>query len=255
MTPPLPPHGCERPMAAESIAPVRACRAPSRPPYRAAARHGAARALAALAALGAVALAVWSHTHARAAAPPGAAWPLPAPAIQSAELWYATAAAPGVWAELRVVVDNPLAGSATKCALLVPGTLLEDFRIRSTEPKLLTPPRRRPDGRYALAFPAPLAQSLNWYRLQLEARSARLRPIQLGFVLDGIRGAPDAAPAPARVFYSDRQADPFSVVPEPLVGWVPGRARGAFPLLVAFALAVGAIALAGCAAAFRLVGR
>lgn len=191
-----------------------------------------------------------------AAAPPaGSPWPQPAPTIRTAELRYATRPAPGVWAELKVVVDNPVATPAEKCALLVPGTLLEDFRIRSTEPKLLSPPRRRPDGRYALIFPAPISESWNWYRLDLKARRDTHRPLELGFILEGVTNVPETSPVTAQVFYNDRQADPFMVVPESLVRWVPGRAGGAFPVLLVYALALAATVLVGCLAAFRLVHR
>src|SRR5919202_1367580 len=61
----------------------------------------------------------------------------PAPMIRSAELWYATTPAAGVWDELKIVLDNPLSVGATKTDLLVAGPLLEDFKIRSTEPPLL----------------------------------------------------------------------------------------------------------------------
>jgi hypothetical protein len=183
----------------------------------------------------------------------GSPWPVPIPLIRSAELWYATVPRPGVWAELKVVLDNPLQIGPDRTTLIVPGTVMEDFRIRSTEPKLLTQPRRRPDGRYALVFPAPIPESLNWYRVYLEARRANPRPIELGFMLDGARNVPELPPTPARIFYTDRQSDPFMVVPEPLVGWVPGQARSAFPILVLYAAAIGAVAAAGCAAAFRVV--
>lgn len=185
----------------------------------------------------------------------GAPWPSPVPLIRSSELWYATTPAPGVWAELKIVLDNPLQARPGHTTLLVSGTVLEDFRIRSTEPKLLMQPRRRPDGRYALVFPAPIPESLNWYRVYLVARRASPRPLALSFMLDGVRNMPEQAPTPAQIFYADRQADPFMVVPEPLVGWVPGQARSAFPILVLYAVAIGAVAAAGCAAAFWAIRR
>jgi len=188
----------------------------------------------------------------------GSPWPSPVPVIRSAELWFATTPSPGVWAELKVVLDNPLKpGSAnpTRSTLLVSGTLMEDFRIRSTEPKLLVQPRRRPDGRYALVFPAPLPESLNWYRVYLEARRSAPRPLALGFMLDGQRNLEEQPPVAAQVFFTDRQADPFRVVPEPLVSWVPGQAGSAFPILVLYAVAIGSIAAAGCVAAFWTVRR
>ncbi|MGI8422893.1 MAG: hypothetical protein ACR2NO_02025 [Chloroflexota bacterium] len=188
----------------------------------------------------------------------GSPWPSPVPIIRSSELWFATTPAPGVWAELKLVLDNPLrAGAAnpTKTTILVSGTLMEDFRVRSTEPKLLTQPRRRPDGRYALVFPAPLPESLNWFRVFLEARRSTPRPLSLGFMLDGSQNLAEEPPTAVHVFYADRQSDPFMVVPEPLVGWVPGQAGSAFPILVLYAVAIGTIAAAGCVAAFWVVRR
>ena len=190
----------------------------------------------------------------------GSPWPSPVPVIRSSELWYATTPARGVWAELKVVLDNPLrpgAGHPTRTTLLVSPTLMEDFRIRSTEPKLVVQPRRRPDGRYALVFPAPLPESLNWYRIYLETRKQAPRPLALSFVFDGQASASlqEQPPTPAQVFYSDRQSDPFRVVPEPLVSWVPGQAGSAFPILVLYAVAIGSIAAAGCIAAFWAVRR
>jgi hypothetical protein len=185
----------------------------------------------------------------------GAPWPAPGPQIRSAELWYATAPAPGVWAELKVVMDNPLAAGPTRSVLLVSGTLMEDFRIRTSEPKLLTQPRRRPDGRYALVFPAPIPESLNWYRIYLECRNRTPRALNLGLMLDGARNLTEHPPVPAEVYFADRQADPFLVVPESLVRWVPGQAQTALPVLVAYAVVLGAVAAAGCAAAFWAVRR
>jgi hypothetical protein len=195
------------------------------------------------------------RARANATTAQGAPWPTPLPIIRSSELWYATTPAPGVWAELKVVLDNPLQAGPTKTTLLVSGSLLEDFKIRSTEPKLLTQPRRRPDGRYALVFPAPIPESLNWLRVFLECRKAAPRPLSLGFMLDGARALPDQSPTTAQVFFSDRQADPFIVVPERLVSWVPGQAQSAFPVLVVYAVAMGTIAAAGCVAAFWAVRR
>ena|GEM_PF-3045103 len=188
----------------------------------------------------------------------GAPWPTHVPVVRSSELWYATTPLAGVWAELKVVLDNPLqAGEAapTKTTLLLSGTLMEDFKIRSTEPKLLTQPRRRPDGRYALVFAAPIPESLNWFRIYLETRNGSPRPLSLGFMLDGTKNLAEQAPTLAQVFYVDRQADPFKVVPEPLVGWVPAQARSAFPVLVLYAAAIGTVAASGCIAAFWAVRR
>lgn len=177
------------------------------------------------------------------------------PSIDLAELTYSTTPAPGVWAELKVIVNNPLNVPAQKCVLLVPDSVLEDFRIRSTDPKLLAPPRRRPDGRYALIFAPPLNQSLNWYRVNLEVRDHSPRPIQVSYAMDGIRGVPETPQVSPRVLYTDREEDPFMVIPDALVGWLPGQGRGAFPVLVGYAVAVGAVILAGCATAFWMVRR
>jgi hypothetical protein len=165
-----------------------------------------------------------------------------------------------VWAELKVVLDNPLragTGHPSRTTLLISSTLMEDFRLRSTEPKLLGQPRRRPDGRYALVFPAPLPESLNWYRVYLEARHQAPRPLAISFMLDGRASAslPEQPPIPATIYHTDRQSDPFLVVPEPLVSWVPGQAGTAFPVLVLYAVAIGSIAAAGCIAAFWAVRR
>jgi hypothetical protein len=132
---------------------------------------------------------------------------------------------------------------------------MEDFRIRTSEPKLLTQPRRRPDGRYALMFAAPIPESLNWYRLYLECRNAAPRVLNLGLMLDGAKNVSELPAVPAEVYFSDRQADPFLVVPESLVRWVPGQAQTAFPVLVAYAVILGSVAAAGCAAAFWAVRR
>jgi hypothetical protein len=185
----------------------------------------------------------------------GAPWPSPVVAIRSSELWYATTPAPGVWAELKVVLDVPIKSDATRTTLLVSGSVLEDFRIRSTEPRLLSQPQRRPDGRYAFVFPAPIPESLNWYRVFLVSRKSSPRPLQLGFMLDGSKSVLDSGASPAKIFYSDRQADPFLVVPEPLVSWVPGQAQTAFPVLVLYAIAMGGVAAAGCVAAFWAIRR
>lgn len=196
--------------------------------------------------------------------------PLKAPGIRSVELWYATAPAAGVWAELRVVVDNPLpadtvgtgatAGAANTASdantiLLVSGVLLDEFTILATEPALLALPQRRPDGWYALVFPPAISRSLNWNRLYLETRGAASRAARLDLALEGAATPPASRSVTARVLYVDRQADPFRVVPEPLVRWVPGRARTAFPVLVFCAFLVGATAATGCAMALYMVRR
>jgi len=104
-------------------------------------------------------------------------------------------------------------------------------------------------------FPAPIPESLNWIRVYLECRKTSPRPISLGFMLDGTRGLTEHAPTPAQIYYADREEDPFMVVPEPLVSWVPGQARSAFPVLMLYAFAIGATVSAGCAAAFWAVRR
>lgn len=185
----------------------------------------------------------------------GAPWPAPGPIIRSSELRYSTTPAPGVWAELKVVLDNPLVAGPTRTTLLVSSTILEDYRIRTTEPKLVTPPRRRPDGRYALVFPAPIPESLNWFRVYLECRTSTPRVLNLGFMLDGARNVTEQPPVTAHVYYVDRQSDPFLVVPEGIVRWVPGQSDTAFPIMVAYALILGVLAAVGCGAAFRAVRR
>ena len=158
--------------------------------------------------------------------------------MRQAELWFATTPAPGVWADLLLVLDNPLAEPAERTVLRFPATLLEDFALRDTEPPLLGPPVREADGRYAFVFPAPLDRSLNWYRVFLAARRQAPRPFQVAVSID----APPArrraqAPAPAlsplapRTRYVDRAADPFRAVPEALVAWLPSRPAVLLPLL------------------------
>ena len=176
------------------------------------------------------------------------------PTIITSQLRYETTPGPGVWAELTVILDNPLPDSpngATRAVLLVPGSLLEDFRIRETEPNLLGQPERRGDGRSALTFPPPLAQTLNWYRLEMEVRRSRPRPVHVSLTLD--RPAFQTRLTGVRVIYADREADPFKVVPEALVTWLPGDAAGALPLLVVYTLILALLVGAGCAAAFRAV--
>jgi len=210
-------------------------------------------ALAVAALLSRAAGAALAYRAALARAPAPAA---PMPALQAAELRYATRPAPGVWAEVKVILDSPLPdgpAAATHAALLVPGTFFEDFAIRSTEPLLVAPPRRRSDGRYALLFPAPLAQSLNWYRLELVVRRSAPRPVQVGIMID--RPLFETRTTKAAVRYVDEEADPFKVVPAPLVAWLPDQPRTTLPLLLTFTLALGVTVAAGCAAAFRAVRR
>jgi hypothetical protein len=180
--------------------------------------------------------------------------PTPVPAIQTAELRYATRPAPGVWAELKVILDNPrppMAEGPTQTILLVPDTFFDEFTIRSTEPAMIGPPRRRDDGRYALSFPAPLSQSLNWYRVELAVRRPAARALPVAFAID--RPPFESRIIRVAIHYADREADPFLVVPELLVAWLPGQARSTLPLLLVFALALGAVATAGCVAAYRAV--
>jgi hypothetical protein len=208
-----------------------------------------------VAALALLALGLWLRPGMlpaeRGAAAGRPAPPVDRPRIQGAELRLATSPAPGVWAELKVILDNPLPagplGPATT-VLLVPATVLEDFAIRSTEPPLLGAPRRRADGRYALLFPAPLAQTLTWYRVHLTLRTGTPRPVRVAVLLD--RPLLETRPVRPEVIYADREADPFGVVPEPLVGWLPGQSAGAFRLLLAYAAGLAVIVVAGCLAAF-----
>lgn len=209
-------------------------------------------------ALALVALAVRAGATANAGASPPPARPPSAPptvpTIITSELRFATTPAEGVWAELLVILDNPLPttpGVAGTTVLVVPGTLLDDYRIRSTEPNVTASVERRGDGRLALQFPPPLGQTLNWYRLEMEVRRPRPRPIDVRLLFD--RPAFQTPLTGVRVIYADREADPFTVVPERLVGWLPARAAGALPLLVSYTVAVGALVLVGCAAAFRAV--
>ncbi|MBI3974394.1 MAG: hypothetical protein HY332_24200 [Chloroflexi bacterium] len=177
------------------------------------------------------------------------------PAIEAAELRLMTGPRRGVWAELKVILDNPQVLAATSTTLLVSGTLLDDYELQETDPRLLAPPRRLVDGQYALVFPPPLDRSLNWYRVHLVARSSAPRPVRLSIVLDGTGPLQETSAREARVLLVDREADPFMIVPEPLVGWLPGQGRGVFPILVVYAVAVALVAIAGCIAAFWLVRR
>jgi len=154
----------------------------------------------------------------------------------------------GIWGPILFAFGYILAA-----VLFVPGSLLEDFRIRATEPTLIDEPRQRSDGRYAFTFPPALAQTLNWYRLEMEVRRHRPRPVQVSLLFD--RPLFETRLTGVRVIYADREADPFSVVPEPILGWLPGRATSALPLLVGYTAVLGVIVTAGCAAAFRVVRR
>ena len=179
------------------------------------------------------------------------------PEVRRAELWFATTPAPGVWADLLLVLDNPLAEPAERTVLRFPATLLEDFALRDTEPPLLGPPVREADGGYAFVFPPPLDRSLNWYRVYLAARRQGPRPFRW-------RCRSTAPPAPAvlslsptapRARYVDRAADPFRTVPEALVAWLPSRPAVLLPLLVLTGAVLATTVTAGCLAAFWLQKR
>lgn len=175
------------------------------------------------------------------------------PTVRVAELWYATTPAPGVWAELKIVLDYPgavLEPASERTTLIVPASVFQDFRLRSTEPALVAPPRPLAGGGYALVFPAPLSHSWNWFRLQLEARSASPRPVRCAFQLIEGKRSLELDAVPVAVYYSDRQADPFMDVPTPLLRWLPGPGRAAFVALLGLTLFVSGAAVAGCAAAF-----
>jgi hypothetical protein len=190
---------------------------------------------------------------------PGGAQARPAPTVRQAELWYATAPAPGVWVELKLVLDNPVALEAERTVLRLPAALMEDFTLRDAEPPLLDPPVREPDGRYAFVFPAPLDRSLNWYRLFLTARRPAPRPLQVAVAIERAPGAPaprlDVPAVTPRTRYVDREADPFWVVPEELVAWLPSHPGALLPLLTVAAAILAITAAAGCLAAFWLQKR
>jgi hypothetical protein len=179
--------------------------------------------------------------------------------VRQAELWYATAPADGVWAELMVVLDNPQTLEADRTVLRFPGALLDDFALRDTEPALLVPPVREPDGSYSFVFPPPLDRSLNWYRVFLAARRQSPRPFRVAVAIERPGGDPAARlevpPVAPRTRYVDREADPFRVVPEAAVAWLPTRPGAILPLLALAAAVLGVTAAGGCLAAFRLQRR
>jgi hypothetical protein len=179
------------------------------------------------------------------------------PAVRRAELWFATTPAPGVWADLLLVLENPLAEPAERTVLRFPATLLEDFALRDTEPPLLGPPVREADGGYAFVFPPPLDRSLNWYRVYLAARRQGPRPFQVAVSIDRPAGAGPLALSPTapRARYVDRAADPFRTVPEALVAWLPSRPAALLPLLVLTGAVLATTVTAGCLAAFWLQKR
>jgi hypothetical protein len=189
--------------------------------------------------------------------------------VREAELWYASSPAPGVWVELKLVLENPDVLEGERTVFRVPPRVLDDFALRDAEPPLLGPPVQEADGRYAFAFPAPLDRSYNWYRLFLSTRGHDPRPFQVAVAIEGHAGsavAPGgggAAPGrrldvPAvtpRTRYVDREADPFRVVPEALIAWLPSRPRALLPLMAATAAVLAMTAGAGCLAAFWLQKR
>ena len=58
-----------------------------------------------------------------------------------------------------------------------------------------------------------------------------------------------------RTRFVDREADPFRVVPEALVAWLPSRPGALLPLMTAMAAVLAITAGAGCLAAFWLQKR
>jgi hypothetical protein len=192
----------------------------------------------------------------------------PAPRVREAELWYASTPAPGVWVELKLVLENPDVLEGERTVFRFPARLLDDFSVRDAEPPLLGPPVQEADGRYAFAFPAPLDRSYNWYRLFLAARTVAPRPFQVAVAIEGRAAASaggaaasgaarrlDVPPVAPRIRYVDREADPFRVVPEALVGWLPSQPGALLPLMTAMAAVLAITAGAGCLAAFWLQKR
>lgn len=204
------------------------------------------------------------------------------PAIKRAELWYATTPSDGVWAELRLILDNPLALNAERTVLRLPAGAMDDFRVRGTEPDLLGPPVVEADGRHAFVFPAPIDRSQNWYRLYLavhrpagggdsrERRPLR-RPLNVALAIEGSRALPgnpadggDQRPrslpytipeTPVRARFVDREADPFSLVPEALVAWLPRQSSWLLPFLVVAAAALATTVAGGCLATLWVLRR
>lgn len=66
---------------------------------------------------------------------------------------------------------------------------------------------------------------------------------------------PEVPPALARPRFVDREADPFLVVPEVLVGWLPRRSDVLLPLFMATAAALVTAVAGGSLAAFWLLRR
>ena len=177
-------------------------------------------------------------------------------------VWYSTTPGPGVWAELQLVLDNPLALDAQRTVLRLPPGVLDDFALRGTEPALLAPPRLEPDGSCTLLYPPPLDRSENWYRVFLVGRRASPRPLRVAVAVEGPQSSPGRPgsdvvlpPVAATTRYVDRAADPFLVVPEQLVGWVPWQSTAVLPLAAIAVVLLGGLAAAGCGAAFWLQRR
>jgi hypothetical protein len=159
---------------------------------------------------------------------------------------------------LRVAVDNPLpAGPATpsRAVLLLSDTVLEDFRVRAAQPKLLTPPRRRPDGRYAFVFPALAPEAENRYQLTLECRRRAPRTLSVGLMVDGPKALLTREPLPVQIFFADQEDQPRAAVPEPLAHWVGQRPPAPIAPFAGYSLALGAVVAGGCAIALWAVGR
>lgn len=210
------------------------------------------------------------------------------PAIKRAELWYATTPGDGVWAELRLILDNPLTLNAERTVLRLPAGVMDDFRVRGSEPDLLWPPVVEADGRHAFVFPAPIARSQNWYRLYLAVhrpsagaspREPRPLPraLRVALAIEGGRAieggeAVDAGPAnasdrrpgrlpytvpeaPVRARFVDREADPFLLVPEAAVAWLPRQSSRLLPVLVVAAAALATTVAGGCLATLWVLRR
>jgi hypothetical protein len=173
------------------------------------------------------------------------------PSVRQAELILASTPSRGVWGELTVILDNPLVLGARRTLLYLPPTFVEDYDVRDTEPDMLLPPQRVSDGRYALTFPAPLEQSWNWYRVDLVARRAGPRPLQVTIAIEGGPARIEVGPATPRTRLADHAADPFLVIPEFLVQWVPGRSPQVFPLSLLAAGLMIVVLTGGCLALFR----
>ncbi len=67
--------------------------------------------------------------------------------IKRAQLRYATTPSTGVWAELDLILDNPLVLNAERTVVRLPAGAMERFSVRGSEPDLLVPPTAEADGR------------------------------------------------------------------------------------------------------------